>query len=126
MADDEKEPVDIRPEIPGGIGETEFNIWKHLPTTRAYLKYLGDKADDAERAALDQWRGGRLQLAQEDELRGVVNTGRLAAPPNFDAIVDFYNELKAMEQAEQEANDPDRAEIERAADERPGPRRTGA
>jgi hypothetical protein len=123
MADEQK-PDEPKPELPGGIGETEFNIWKHLPVTRAYLKYLADLSEDTKAAAVAGWIGGKLQIATADELRGRALTLSMAAAPDFAAIVGFYDELKTMEQAEQEANDPDLAEVERVNEARPGPRRT--
>lgn len=122
MSDDKP---DERPTIAGGIGEAEFNAWKRAPVTKAYLKYLADKADDAQAAAVGRWLGGKTSLAEADEFRGIVNTMRLAAQPDFEAVFSFYEDVKAMEQAEKEANDPDLAEIERAAADKPGPRRTG-
>ena len=105
MADEKKQP---EPTIAGGIGETEFNTWKHHPVTRAYLKFLADKREDTRLAALDGWEGGKLSLALADEMRGVANTLKRNAEPDFEEIVKFYAEIEQTKQEMQDDAQPDR------------------
>mgnify|MGYP001563708204 CR=1 FL=1 len=100
MADEKK------PTLPNGIGESEFNSWKHHPVTRAYLKFLADKREDTRMAALDGWEGGKLNNALSDEMRGVANTLKLASEPDFGEIVQFYDEINQMKKEEMQANEP--------------------
>lgn len=108
MAEDEKS---ARKKIPGDIGETEFNAWKHHPVTKAYFKYLLDQRADIRDAAVDAWEGGKLNLAIADEMRGAANTHKRNAEPKFDEIIEFYAEIDQIKKQEMEANgQPDRIE----------------
>lgn len=102
MADSKAEPtID-------GIGRLEFNAWKQSPVTRAYLKYLAAMAEDRKLTALDAWEAGKLEQ-MSDELRGSVNSLRIAAKPDFDAVITFYAEIDQMNKAENDPNEQDRA-----------------
>ena len=94
--------ADKKPTIADGIGETEFNTWKHHPVTRAYFKYLMDQRADIKAAAVEAWEGGKLSLAIADEMRGVANTYKRNAEPDFAEIVKFYAEIDQMKKQENE------------------------
>ena len=98
MADEKK------PTLPSGIGEAEFNTWKHHPVTRAYLQYLMDWREFIKGAAIEAWEGGNISLAVADEARGVANTLRNVAEPDFGEVVKFY-ESRKQEMQDDESSD---------------------
>ena len=103
MADEKK------PTLPNGIGESEFNSWKHHPVTRAYLKFLMDQRADVRDAAVLSWESGKISLAIADEMRGVANTLKRNAEPDFEEIVKFYAEIEQTKKQEpQDDAQPDR------------------
>ena len=103
MADEKK------PTLPSGIGEAEFNSWKHHPVTRAYLQFMLDQRADVKDAAVLAWESGKISLAVADEMRGVANTLKRNAEPDFDEIVKFYTEIEqAKKQETQDDAQPDR------------------
>lgn len=104
MADDKK-PA---PTIPGGIGETEFNSWKHHPVTKVYFQYLIDQRADIKDAAVASWESGKISLAIADEMRGAANTLKRAAEPDFAEVVKFYDEINQMKKQEMQADERDR------------------
>ena len=99
MADDKK------PTLPSGIGEAEFNSWKHHPVTRAYFQYLLDQRADIKGAAVEAWEAGKLNLAISDEMRGAANTLKRSAEPDFAEVVRFYDEINQMKKEEMQANE---------------------
>lgn len=99
MAEDQK------PTIAGGIGETEFNTWKHHPVSKAYFQYLMDQRGDIKAAAVEAWEGGKLSLAIADEMRGCANTYKRNAEPDFAEIVNFYAEIDKMKKQETEPDE---------------------
>ncbi|MDO8534868.1 MAG: hypothetical protein Q7S17_09035 [Xanthobacteraceae bacterium] len=101
MADEKKQATTI----PSGIGATEFNTWKHHPVTKAYFQYLLDQRADIKGAAVEAWEGGKLSLAIADEMRGVSNTLKRAAEPDFAELVKFYDEINQMKKQELQADD---------------------
>lgn len=99
MAQDDRETAPV-PALPGGIGEAEFNNWKHHPVTRCYLQMLLDWRETELLQVIQAWEAGRITLAGSDEARGLRNGLLIAANPDFETAIEFYERRRA--QIEQE------------------------
>lgn len=77
-------------ENPLGISSDEYNLWRHHPVSKIFLKYVEDFASILEREALERWRSGSLKLVDEQEMRGRVLTLREIVDLPFEAINQFY------------------------------------
>ncbi len=82
-----------------GISTDEFNLWRHHPVSKIFLKYAADFASILEREALDRWRSGTLKLVDEQEMRGRVLTLREIVELQFEAIDQFYQQDQKEEEA---------------------------
>ena len=82
-----------------GITAQEFAAWRHNPVTRLYRRYLADKREFIERAALDQWLSGALSLQADQTIRGqIIELVELSDLP-FEAIYEFYKDQEAVDAA---------------------------
>jgi hypothetical protein len=85
-------PEDV-PIIP--ISVEDYNLWRHHPVSKIFLKYLSDYADALEREGLERWRAGTIRLVDEQEMRGRVLTIREMSELQFEAISVFYGGERA-------------------------------
>lgn len=73
-----------------GITKDDFQIWKHHPVSKLYLKYLEDYAALLGREFLDRWLAGHITTDTEKELRGRILTLTDLVELQFDSIKKFY------------------------------------
>lgn len=83
-----------------GLTEADFQVWKHHPVSKLYLKYLGDYRAMLIRELLGRWEGGTLTLDTEKEIRGRTVTLAELAELQFASIQKFYEEENATEVAQ--------------------------
>lgn len=74
------------------ISESDFQIWKHHPVSKIFLRYLADKRAYLERAALDAWIAGSLSLQMDQTIRGQIIELFELEHISFEAIEAFYQE----------------------------------
>lgn len=77
-----------------GLTEADFNVWKHHPVSKLYLRYLGDYRAMLIRELLERWEAGTLQLDTEKEIRGRTMTLADLTELQFASIQKFYSEEK--------------------------------
>lgn len=77
------------PEI-NGISEADFQIWKHHPVSKIYLRYLADYRAMLLKELLAQWENGVLVLDTEKEIRGRTLTLADLVDLQFASIQKFY------------------------------------
>lgn len=75
-----------------GISDSDFNVWKHHPVSRVYLRYLADYRAMLLRELIGQWEAGVLILDTEKEIRGRVMTLADLVELRFESIQKFYEE----------------------------------
>jgi hypothetical protein len=75
-----------------GITDSDFNVWKHHPVSKLYLKYLGDYRAMLLRELLARWEAGTLILDTEKEIRGRTMTLADLVDLQFASIEKFYSE----------------------------------
>jgi hypothetical protein len=73
-----------------GISEADFQVWKHHPVSKLYLKYLGDYRAALLRELLERWEAGSLVLDTEKEIRGRTMTLADLVELKFASIQTFY------------------------------------
>ena len=73
-----------------GITDADFNVWKHHPVSKVYLKYLEDYASLLGREFLDRWIAGAITADSEKELRGRILTLADLVELKFESIEKFY------------------------------------
>lgn len=73
-----------------GLTEGDFQVWKHHPVSKLYLKYLDDYAMLLGRELLDRWLAGHITLETEKELRGRILTLTDLVELQFTSIEKFY------------------------------------
>lgn len=89
-----------------GITSLDFRMWRQQPVTRMFLKYLADRRDDFVAGVMDQWLGGDLQLATEDETRGYAKCLREIGTTKHEHITHFYATREAaLAQLQAQAGD---------------------
>jgi hypothetical protein len=75
-----------------GITEADFQVWKHHPVSKLYLKYLGDYRAMLLRELLMRWEAGAITLDTEKEIRGRTMTLADLVELQFASIQKFYTE----------------------------------
>jgi hypothetical protein len=78
-------PADIN-----GITEADFQVWKHHPVSKIYLRYLADFRAMLLKELLGQWENGKLTLDTEKEIRGRTLTLADLTELQFASIQKFY------------------------------------
>jgi hypothetical protein len=73
-----------------GISESDFQVWKHHPVSKLYLKYLVDYRAMLLNELLAQWENGVLTLDTEKEIRGRTLTLADLVDLQFASIQKFY------------------------------------
>jgi len=76
--------------IVNGIAKSDYQSWRHHPVSRVILRYLKDKREFIERAALDQWIGGSIELAESKAMRGQIIELFELENMQFEALEAFY------------------------------------
>jgi hypothetical protein len=75
-----------------GLTKDDFQVWKHHPVSKVYLKYLGDYRAMLLRELLERWEAGALTLDTEKEIRGRTLTLADLVDLQFASIEKFYSE----------------------------------
>lgn len=75
-----------------GLTKDDFQVWKHHPVSKLYLKYLGDYRAMLLRELLERWEAGALTLDTEKEIRGRTLTLADLVDLQFASIEKFYSE----------------------------------
>ena len=98
-----------------GVTLVDFNRWKHNPVTKLFRRYLSDKHADAVQGTMEAWLAGDLELAVENEARGMLNAyqamARLLGPDDrdggtrFGEIAAFYEQTATIKADEDETED---------------------
>jgi hypothetical protein len=73
-----------------GLTEADFNVWKHNPVSKVYLKYLGDYRAMLLQDLLARWEAGAITLDTEKEIRGRTMTLAELVELQFASIEKFY------------------------------------
>lgn len=73
-----------------GLTDADFNVWKHHPVSKVYLRYLTDYRTMLLRNVLERWEAGALTLETEKEIRGRTLTLAELVELNFASIEKFY------------------------------------
>ena len=73
-----------------GLTDADFNVWKHHPVSKVYLKYLADYRTMLLRDLLARWESGALVLDTEKEIRGRTMTLAELGELQFASIQKFY------------------------------------
>lgn len=82
------------------ISKADFQLWRHHPVSKVFLKYLADKRAFVERAAIDQWVAGSLSLVADQTIRGqIIELYEIENLP-FEAIDNFYRSEEESDGAE--------------------------
>lgn len=87
-----------------GLTESDFQVWKHHPVSKVYLKYLADYRTMLLRDLLERWEAGALTLETEKEIRGRTLTLAELVDLQFASIKKFY-------QTEEEENATEVAQV---------------
>lgn len=75
-----------------GIAEGDFQVWKHHPVSKVFLRYLADYRMALLRDVLERWEAGALTLDTEKEIRGRTITLAELTELQFASIQKFYIE----------------------------------
>lgn len=83
-----------------GLTDADFNVWKHHPVSKVYLKYLDDYRTMLLRDVLERWEAGSLTLDTEKEIRGRTVTLAELVELQFASIQTFYQKNEEENAAE--------------------------
>lgn len=56
------------------LKESDYQLWRHQPITKAFLQYLADAAQTYRLEMMARWDQRTLNLADENEMRGMIRT----------------------------------------------------
>lgn len=87
-----------------GITESDFQVWKHHPVSKLYLRYLNDYRSALLKELVERWEAGHLTLETEKEIRGRTLTLADLTELQFASIEKFY-------QTEEEGNATEVAQV---------------
>lgn len=87
-----------------GIEATDFALWRHQPVTKMFLQYLRDRRADFVTGATEQWLAGELVLSDEKEMLGFAKCLGEITATKLSHIIDFYQQLAAIEEAKSHAD----------------------
>lgn len=73
-----------------GVGEGDFQNWKHHPVTKVFMRYLADYRAAVTQRVVGQWEAGALKLTDEQEARGRSLVLMEMQDLRFDHMVTFY------------------------------------
>lgn len=97
-----------RPKEVCGITAADFQHWKHHPVSRVVLKFLLDTRENQLALAQALWLDGTLTLEAQHEKRHTANTLQEIAGVSFEAIANFYDQMNAAKQEQEDADaEPD-------------------
>lgn len=87
-----------------GLSEADFQVWKHHPVSKLYLKYLADYRSMLLKELIERWEAGALTLETEKEIRGRTMTLADLVELQFASVKKFY-------QTEEEDNAAEVAQV---------------
>lgn len=80
-----------------GISKHDLQSWRHHPVSKVVLRYLKEKREFIERAALDQWISGSIELSNAQVMRGQIIELAELENLQFEALAMFYEVEKEEE-----------------------------
>ncbi len=72
------------------LTDTEYQQWRHSPTTKAFLQYLADQAEAFRKDLMARWAAGNLVLSDEHKIAGIVQTLDEVSELQLQVIRRFY------------------------------------
>ena len=86
-----------------GITEADFQIWKHHPVTKLYVRFLKDYERQLKDAQVGQLRTSTdaPDLFKLGTWTGAINLVSEMSEPRYQSIVDFYTPEEPQQQEDE-------------------------